>query len=163
MKLEKKMIIIVVIGCLGLLNCRPDLTVSIDGAKNSYREGEDAGASLKIIVYNKGSTKALGTNDAGADGYMVDLVLSTDTHVPVQFAVLPIPYTFTEDMLLKGGRISNSVTLAPGQSKTYLVGGEIPRGSPSAAYLCAVVDPGKKIDESDENNNTDFRPVNILP
>jgi hypothetical protein len=131
--------------------------------------GDEVKDTVKITVSNKGSGKALGTQDAGANGYMVDLILSTDKNVPVQFATLPNPYTFKEDMLLKGGRLSNTDTLAPGASRVYSVAtpppiaGLIPPGTPSKVYLCAVVDPGKKINESNENNNVDFRPISIAP
>lgn len=139
---------------MGLLGCKPDLKVSLT-ANSSYDQGEDVAGTVSITVENAGSGQAAGSDNAGADGYFVDLVLSGDDAVPVGLAVLPSPYTFTEDMLLQGGRVSNTQTLAGGASATYDGhGGPIPPGTPSTVFLCAVVDPGLRISESDEDNNT---------
>ena len=96
MRLNKMVLIIPVVAFLGLLNCKPDLQVTFESL-SSYQTGQDVGPTIKVTVYNKGNDKALGTQDAGSDGYMVDLILSSDQVVPIEFAIVPSPYVFTED------------------------------------------------------------------
>jgi hypothetical protein len=154
MKLPSIQTMLAVVACLGILGCKPDLKVSLT-ANSAYDQGENAAGTVSITVENAGSGRAAGSDGAGADGYFVDLVLSQDNSVPVEFAVVPSPYTFQEDMLLQGGRVSNTQTLAGGASVIYEGhGGPIPPGTPSPVFLCAVVDPGLKVSESDEGNNT---------
>ncbi len=160
MKARHAVTVTLILGCIALVGCKPDLQVSLE-ANNAYVEGDDVGDTITLTVHNKGAANALGTIDAGANGYMVDLVLSKNTVVPIEWAVVPSPYIFQEDMLLTGGRVSVTKTLAPDESKTYLVAGELPPGSSPGAFLCAVVDPGKKIDESNETNNVALRYITI--
>lgn len=163
MKYRESMLIVAVVACVASVGCQPDLEVTLT-ANASYAVGEDVASTVDITVTNSGSADAVGTDTAPADGYMVDLVLSSDATAPVAFAVLPSPYQFVEDMLVQGGRVSNTDTLAAGAAKTYSGhGGPIPPGTPSPAFLCAVVDPGTKIAESDESNNTSCVEVEITP
>ncbi len=132
-------------------NKTPDLKVRFTAPK-SVVPGTDISSQIKLKVYNSGSSPAPGTISAGRNGYMVDMVLSTDTNVPMTFA--PYSPNFLEDVLVKGGRVSRTYTLRPGHSKFYPVGVTIPKNVPSnSCYLCAIVDPGNKIKESNENNN----------
>ncbi len=163
MKYRKSMLIFVVVACVALAGCKPDLEVTLT-ANSSYAIGEDVAGTVDITVKNSGNAKALGTDASGSEGFMVDLVLSADATVPVVAAVVPSPYLFTEDMLVIGGRVSNTLTLGPGDTKTYSGhGGPILPGTPSIAHLCAVVDPFGKITESNETNNTSCVEVKITP
>ena len=136
------------------VGCQPDLEVTVTAA-GSYPEGADLAGTVDATALNSGSATAQGTADAGVDGYMIDLVLSSDATVPVAPAVLPSPYVFTEDMLVQGGRIATAAALAAGADRTYSGhGGPLPPGTPAMVYLCAVIDPHTKIAESDESNNT---------
>lgn len=129
-----------------------DLSVSITGPTTAIA-GQDLGPDLTVVVTNNGTAEAIGTVEAGASGYMLDIVLSTGTNLPVAFATYSA--TWTDGGLLLGGRISTTTTLAPGASKTYKVGAKIPADTPYGTYcLGGVIDPGKKITESDETNNT---------
>lgn len=141
--------------CFGLIGCQPDLKISVT-ADDSYRPGEDIAGSVSVEVENAGGGSARGTDEADKEGYMVDLILSGDDSVPVTFATVPNPYKFQEDMLLRGGRISNTQTLEGGETASYddAASGVIPSGAPSSVRLCAVVDPGTVISESNEDNNT---------
>ena len=137
----------------------PDLTVSVSGPK-SARAGADISRRVKLTVKNAGQSPAEGTAAADANGYMVDLVLSRDATLPVSFATYTP--TFHEDVLLKGGRVSNTATLTPGASKTYAVGATIPADTPPGTYcLGAVVDPGQRVVESNEANNTSCHKIRI--
>jgi hypothetical protein len=155
--------ILVIVVCFGFFGCKPDLRVSLT-ARASYDEGEDVAGTVTVEVSNEGSARARGTDTASDDGYMVDLILSQDNTVPVGYAAVPSPYQFQEDMLLQGGRVSNTEDVPAGDQRTYPGhGGPIPPGSPSTAFLCAVVDPGEKVSESDETNNTFCTPITIAP
>jgi len=48
--------------------------------------GTDIGSQVKLKVWNAGNAPAAGTDTAGSNGYMVDLMLSTDTSVPAGWA-----------------------------------------------------------------------------
>ena len=84
---------------------------------------------------------------------MIDFVLSSDDHVPPGFA--PFAENFGEDVLLRGGRISNTHNLAPHSDRLYAETGVLPADTPPGDYqLCLVIDPGDGVVESDESNNT---------
>jgi hypothetical protein len=137
----------------------PDLKVKFT-CPRGIMAGTDIGSQVKLKVWNAGHAPAAGTDTAGSNGYMVDLMLSTDTSVPAGWATYSP--NFSEDVLLKGGRISNTKTLNPGQGKVYPVGGGIPADTPPGKYyICAKVDAGNKITESNEGNNSFCRPVYI--
>ncbi len=135
----------------------PDLIVS--GITVPYgrplRPGQNLGSRLRVAVKNVGDAVAPGTTGRRdpANGYMVDVVLSTDRTAPVRFA--RHSNRFHEDVLLKGGRFSRTVDLAPGARHSYRDRSAVipERIEPGVYYLCAVVDPGRKVDERDEGNN----------
>ena len=137
----------------------PDLQVKF-ACPSTIVAGTDIGSQIKLKVRNSGNAPAPGTDTAGSNGYMVDLMLSTDTNTPAGFAVYSA--NFSEDVLLQGGRISNTKTLNPGQSRIYPVGGGIPADTPSGRYyICAKVDAGNKVTESNEGNNSFCKRVYI--
>ena len=148
-----------------LLLRAPDLQVAISGSSRAI-QGEDI--ALKIVVFNKGTANAPGTNDTTAGkAYMVDIVLSQDTVIPVEWATQPV-YAgltiddFVEDMLMLGARISNTQTIAPGKQTTYTLSTHIPaRTPPGIYYLAAVVDAGENVAESKENNNVAYYRIRI--
>jgi hypothetical protein len=146
----------------------PDLKVSIrpqlmrrrkpdfhkfTGAMVAY-PGQDLGRRIKVGVRNIGN--------AAANNFFVDLVLSSDTHIPVKLATYSP--NFQEDVLLKGGRESVSTLAAGGLISLKLNGSNtIPANTPPGLYyLGVVVDPGKKVTEKNENNNTAFLKLNVV-
>jgi subtilase family serine protease len=140
----------------------PDLTVAIKGPA-SAAPGQNIGPLISLTVSNVGAADAPGTSTAGS-GYMVDIVLSSDGALPVAAAVTSP--AFAEDMLLTGGRVSVTSSLAPGASKTYsLAGGagvSLPTAIKPGKYcLGAVVDPMKAVTEKREDNNTSCWPLVI--
>lgn len=146
---------------LGFLLLRaPDLQVAVSGPTRVL-QGQDI--DLKIVVSNKGTAAAPGTKD-GAPGqaYMVDIVLSADSVIPVEWATQPVYQgltkdDFVEDMLMLGGRVSNTDSLAPGAQATYTLKTHIPaRTPPGIYYLAAVADAGENVAESRENNNVRY-------
>lgn len=127
-----------------------DLVVKLSGPGQA-KAGDDIGPDLRVTVANQGRAPATGTMDGGR-GYMVDLVLSTDQQLPDNFATFTS--RFAEDALLRGGRVSNTRTLQPGESMEYRAGAIIPPDTPPGVYcLGAIVDPGHEIAESDDRNN----------
>lgn len=107
--------------------------------------GEEMGDRVSVRVENKGNIPAKAFN--------VELVLSSDTKIPVQPA--SPSENFTEDMLLKGARATVE-SLNPGESKTLSFKGavNIPADtSPERYYLGAVVDPENQVEEVTEDNN----------
>lgn len=72
-------------------------------------------------------------------------------------------YLTREDVLLQGGRVSNTRALAAGASAVFPVGVRIPADTPPGTYcLGAVVDPGRVVAESNESNNTSCVRIKIV-
>ena len=93
---------------------------------------------------------------------MVDLVLSSDTDVPMALAKQPsyagkTVEDFVEDMLTLGGRISNTETIKSGRSAAYSFTTHIPLNiDPGVYFLAAVAD-------SPERGERDTRGQQHLP
>jgi Subtilase family len=138
---------------------QPDLVVSLV-APSHAKPGQELRDEVSIRVGNIGKVSAEGSSPESR-GYMVDLLLSTDELVPTGFGT-PSD-VFSEDVLLLGGRISNTPTLLAGESVNVQEGGyRLPKEIPAGSYfLCAQVDPGEVIQESDENNNSACVPLQI--
>jgi len=138
---------------------RPDLRVRLS-APRTATAGTDIGSQIHVVAYNSGSGTAAGTASAGNNGYMIDVMLSSDTHTPAGWATYSANYH--EDVLLQGGRISNTQDLAGGASKPYPTGGGIPADTPTGNYyICAKIDSGNKIAESNEGNNVTCSRIRI--
>lgn len=141
-----------------------DLTPII-GARADARPGDAVMITLEIR--NPGDANCPGTREI-ASGYMVDIFLSTDRTAPSTWAVYAP--TWSEDVLLRGGRVSNTQSVPAGSSfrygaPRYEIGPFIlPTGMPPGAYyLCAGVDLGNRVAESNERNNTACNNMRILP
>lgn len=137
----------------------PDLVVTLNGI-TEIKSGDDVSQKLKVQITNVGSTIANGSRP-NREGYMVDLILSKDTVVPEGYA--PYYSDYKEDVLLGGGRISNTPDLLAG-TQVYVSEGSnvIPKNVPPGNYyLCARVDVGSKVAESNEKNNTSCIPVTV--
>ncbi len=98
----------------------PDLTVKIYGPPTAVA-GDDI--PLRIIVGNPGNASAPGTK-AGNPGYQVDVIFSSDNVIPMEAGVQPVyagftEHDFVEDMLMIGGRISNTDTIPKDGTQTY--------------------------------------------
>ncbi len=148
-----------------LLRKAPDLQVAISGPSRAV-QGEDIG--LKIVVHNKGNAVAPGTATTSASkAYMVDIVLSEDSVIPVEWATQPV-YAgltvddFVDDMLMLGARISNTKNVAPHKMTIYTLNTHIPARTPPGIYcIAAVVDAGDNVAESKENNNVAYYRIRI--
>lgn len=139
----------------------PDLVIQIAGPQRA-NPGDDIGQQIRQEAMNRGEFAAPGTVGQidPANGYMIDLMLSTDASVPEGHA--RPSSDFAEDMLLKGGRTSRTVDLFPGHRKEYSVGAKIPQNiQPGRYFICARIDSGARVVESDEHNNTACFPIEI--
>ena len=142
---------------------RPDLIVRLQAPHIAFA-GQDISALIRLFARNIGPAPAPGTNGVinPARGYMIDVVLSRDGNVPAGFAVFSP--NFAEDVLLRGGRRSNTADLAPGATRVYPGQGVIPADTPTGNYfLCARIDPGNRVAESNELNNTSCVQIHINP
>ena len=159
----------------------PDLVVdSLSLLSAAMVNGTDLAGRLEVKVGNIGAAPASGTlfpdgTPKPADsGYMVDLVLSRDMAVPAGFATVPLPegVAFVEDGLLQGGRVSRTPDVAAGAHFALPtvppissdVGGIIPLQAPTGKmFLCARIDPGNAVAESNEANNVTCVEVDLYP
>ena len=130
----------------------PDLVAELDGVPAVIAPGGVLDAAASVAVANFGRAPAPGSLP-GAIGYMVDLVLSSDLDAPAGYA--PFDPSFGEDVLLQGGRVSNTSDLQPGDRMVFGIADDrIPADTPPGDYhLCARVDPGGVVEEADETNN----------
>lgn len=119
---------------------------------------------VKAFIRNKGKAVAPGTVGSGgnAGGFMVDITLGTDQNTPEGMAAGSPNYS--EDVLLTGGRFSNTTDLAPGDVKDFSdFDPVVPADTPPGQYfVCARVDPGQKVAESDEGNNTKCMAIQVV-
>jgi len=111
--------------------------------------GEELGKRVSVRVENKGTNPARDFN--------VELVLSSDTQIPVK----PASYSenFNEDMMFKDGRKTVEL-LNPNKDITLSFDGsiKIPDDTPPGRYyLGVVIDPENKIEELNEENNAYVR------
>lgn len=130
----------------------PDLTVSIKCPIRVHR-GQELGKSIKVVIKNKGK--------AVARDFFVDLVLSSDTNIPMKLATYSP--NFHEDVLLKGGR-EKVKSLAPGASINLTLHGtnKIPIDAHLGTnYLGVTVDPGNDLSELIETNNFEVSKIEI--
>jgi len=127
-------------------------------------EGPDravAGSAISVTfgVRNAGRAAADGTLDGPEGGYMLDVVLSSDSTIPFEPAVQPGTVggtrdDYVEDMLIEGGRFSRTNTLAPGRQAEWTLNVYIPNGTAPGVYaLAAVADPYHSLSESTTSNN----------
>ena len=116
---------------------------------------------VSVEVINRGDL-VHGTQNAGRAGYMVDIVLSADRNVPIRVA--QFSPNFRDDVLVRGGRISNTRDLNQDERQRfegYRV--EVPQDTPIGEYsICAIVDPGDLFSEEVETNNVTCVPVTVL-
>jgi parallel beta-helix repeat protein len=150
---------------VAVLPVQPDLMIT---DIQCDRERVMAGGIIdfEVIVRNVGSATAPGSLDVEYwKAYHVDLILSSDSDIPLKSAVRPAyAEDFVEDMLLEGGRISRTVSIPPGGYANYTLNLYIPKNaSPGIYCLGAVVDPAKAVDELNEDNNTYCHKINIMP
>lgn len=139
----------------------PDLIVRLQAPHVAFA-GQDISPLMRLFARNIGAAAAPGTNGVinPASGYMIDVVLSRDGNVPAGFAVFSP--NFVEDVLLRGGRRSTTADLAAGATRAYAGQGVIPADTPTGNYfLCARIDPGNRVAESNELNNTSCVQIHI--
>jgi hypothetical protein len=132
----------------------PDVTVKIRNSPITARPGHELGSSFKVKVANHGK--------GDLTDVKIDIVLKKDNSCPVPALYTLDSTRFSNGVLLKGGR--EQVSLKAGQSMEIKLNGTniIPADTPTGDYyLCAVVDAGNQIKESNENSNCACSPIKI--
>lgn len=143
---------------LTVLNLQADLEIA--GVTFNRLVEPGGQVDVEVTARNAGTATALGTETLQT-GYMIDFVLSTDTHVPADWAIYND--AFGEDVLLLGGRVSNTDDLEAGAEQTYQMPGWLPSDTPPGDYqLCLVIDPGDGVEESDETDNTYCQSLTVV-
>lgn len=140
---------------------QPDLIVRVAGPRRA-NPGDEIGEQIRQEAMNRGEASAPGTLGRidPHNGYMIDLLLSTDEDAPEVPA--RISRDFREDMLLQGGRTSRTDDLFSGDRRNYPVGARIPRNTPSGSYfICARIDSYGRVAEANERNNISCFPIYI--
>jgi hypothetical protein len=136
---------------------RPDIAVYYFSAPETMQPGEDLAGKCKLAVKNLGAADAVSFN--------VDVVLSSNSDIPFQYATYSENYK--DDVLLSGGR-SHVELVKPGEvvDLSDRVMGIIPSDTPSGRYhLGIVVDPGRRVPEVETmiGNNIVTREIEITP
>ncbi|WP_153045456.1 hypothetical protein [Marinobacter salexigens] len=136
---------------------RADLMIGLEAPGNA-NAGEDISASLTLNVINRGDRIAQGTRSS-SNGYMIDIFITRNS-MPTGYARYDEHYF--DGVLLKGGRVSNTDDLPPRQRAHYVSSAILPTDIPPGRYqLCARIDPGDKIREESEDNNTHCQSLSI--
>lgn len=136
-----------------------DLVIGLEAPDNA-NAGKDIGTSLSLNVINLGDRMAQGTRSSD-NGYMIDIFITRET-MPTGYARYDEHYF--DGVLLKGGRVSNTDDLPPRQRTRYRTSAILPTDIPPGRYqLCARIDPGNKIREANEDNNTRCQNLSINP
>jgi hypothetical protein len=138
----------------------PDLSIRFDGMPDRVQQGQELRVPARVIGRNEGGGVAQG-NRPGQRGYVVDIILSTDDTVPAGYARYSA--AFREDVLLQGGRVSTTANLEGEASAAFIISDDrVPLDTPPGNYrICARIDPGNFITESDEGNNTACTDVRV--
>ena len=127
---------------------------------NEQHRPRDAGNILELSEWR---VKVTNGGDAQISDYIVDIVLSKDSIVPIEYAP-NIGKEVVEDGLIEPGRLAILPPLGPGASAVWVGIGPFPNGILFRDYnICAVVDPGQLISEVTAANNTHCIQTNISP
>ncbi|MFZ4545187.1 MAG: hypothetical protein ACOYOA_14130 [Saprospiraceae bacterium] len=150
-----------------LLSAQPDLRVSnIKFVEEPPKCGPGQYFSTMLLtIENFGNKPAYGTDVDSENGYHIDIILSSDNSAPIRYAPNMAALRFPEDCLVVNGRIKKTITLQPRTTYTYKVnklnilkGVDLSNPCGLGKFnIGAVLDPGSKIRESNETNNTSFR------
>jgi hypothetical protein len=134
---------------------RPDLAVRIRHCPSTARPGGDL-KSFRVRAFNYGGVDI-------KDSF-VEVTLRKDSTCPIPALRAERSAHFVNGMLIQGGR--EKVSLKAGQKVDIKFGGShiIPSDMPVGDYfVCATIDAGNNIKESNEANNCACCPIKIAP
>ena len=132
----------------------PDLSVKIKNCPKTTKPGHELSSFVKVVAINRSEVEV---KDVG-----VDIILKKEPSCPVPTPVAVYSPHYSNGVLLKGGH--EQVSLSGGQRQEVKLEGPntIPSDVPPGDYfLCAVIDAGDKIKESNEANNCSCCPIKI--
>jgi hypothetical protein len=133
---------------------KPDLALKIKGCPSVAKPGSDIKSSMKLRAFNYGG---IDVKDA-----TVDITLRKDSACQLPLKHAEYSPDYSNGVLLLGGR--EKVSIKAGQKADLKLKGSntIPHDTPEGDYfLCAVIDAGDTIKESNEANNCACCPVKI--
>jgi hypothetical protein len=133
---------------------KPDLAMKVKGCPSVMKPGSDVKSSLKLRVQNYGGVDV---KDA-----TVDITLRKDAACQLPLKHAEYSPDYSNGVLLLGGR--EKVSVKAGNKIDLKLKGlnTIPHNTPEGDYfLCAVIDAGDKIKESNEANNCACCPIKI--
>ena len=132
----------------------PDLTVRIRKCPKLVKPGTDLGPSIKVVALNRGS--------AAVKDVDLEIVLKKENYCPVPAPSAVYSAHFSNGVLLKGGHEQVSLKGYEKQEVKLSGAATIPNDTPAGDYfLCAVIDAGNKIKESNEADNCGCCPVKV--
>jgi hypothetical protein len=133
---------------------KPDLAVRIKGCPAAVRPGSDLKSSVKIRALNFGGVDI---KDAS-----VNIILKKDSACTLPLPQAVYSANYHDGVQLLGGL--EKVSLKAGQKSDLKLRGSntIPHDTPEGDYfVCAVIDAGNNIKESNESNNCACCPVKV--
>lgn len=137
---------------------QPDLIIVEIAGNHKASAGDEI--SLSWAAANQGSMPAPGNVPGSQPGYIVDVILSSDDHIPMRRTAMSQRYA--EDMRLSGGEFSETPDLEPFQVWDKSVVVALPAEIPTGDYeLCVRVDARNEVDELDETNNTQCQSLSV--
>jgi hypothetical protein len=134
---------------------RPDLAVRIRNCPVNVRPGGDL-KSFRVKAFNYGGVVIRDS--------VVDITLRKEASCPIPAPRAERTAHFVNGMLLQGGR--EKISLKAGHKADVKFSGShvVPPDTPLGDYfLCATIDAGDAIKESNEGNNCSCCPIKIAP
>jgi hypothetical protein len=132
----------------------PDLTVKIRRCPKSVKPGTDLGSSIRVIAINRGG--------AAVKDVDLEIILRKENYCPTPAPNAVYSPHFSSGVLLKGGHEQVSLKAYEKQEVKLNGTNAIPSDTPPGDYfLCAVIDAGNKIKESNETDNCSCCPVKV--
>ena len=133
----------------------PDLTVKIRKCPKLIKPGTDIGSFIKVVAINRGAAPVRDVD--------LDIVLKKENYCPVPAPAAAYSPHFATGALLKGGHELVSLKGYDKQDVKLTGANTIPGDTPAGDYfLCAVIDAGNKIKESNEADNCACCPVKVV-
>ncbi len=133
----------------------PDLTVKIRKCPKTVRPGTELGSSIKVTAQNRGGVAVKDVD--------LEIVLRKDNYCPVPAPAGVYSPHFSNGVLLKGGHELVSLKAYEKQEVRLDGANAIPSDTPAGEYfLCAIIDAGNKIRESNETDNCSCCPVKVI-
>ncbi len=131
-----------------------DLKIKVKNCPKSAKAGHEIGSSVKVITFNQGASDV--------KDVAIDFALRKESACPVSGQYPTYSPNYFNGVLLKGSH--EQISLNAGQKQEFKIGGSflIPADTPAGDYfLCAIIDAGDKVKETNKTNNCSCCPIKI--